>query len=102
LLVQVTPLPPIPTSPMDIAVSIAVVVGSVGVIAIGAMLARAVIKKWLHPTPVMAPDVAAELQELRHAVGQLSGDVSELHERLDFTERVLASQPDARKLEGGR
>lgn len=38
------------------------------------------------------PAADAELVELRQTVERLTGDVAELHERLDFAERVLAQQ----------
>jgi len=100
--VQGPVLPMIPTNPVDIAIAIAVIVGSVGVVAIGAMLVRAVIKKWLHPTPIMAPDLSAELQELRQTVGQLSVEVGELNERVDFAERMLAQHSDRARIEGAK
>lgn len=37
------------------------------------------------------PELAAEVELLRH-------EVAELHERVDFTERLLASQRDARQI----
>ncbi len=46
------------------------------------------------------PDDAAELDDLRSEVASLRTEVSELHERLDFAERLLlqprrADHPDA-------
>ena len=38
------------------------------------------------------PAAGAELAELRQTVERLTGDVAELQERLDFTERMLAQQ----------
>jgi hypothetical protein len=45
-------------------------------------------------------DVLAELEELRHDVAQLRGELSEVQERLDFTERLLAGSRDRPKLPG--
>jgi hypothetical protein len=39
------------------------------------------------------PELAAEVDRLRQ-------EVAELHERVDFTERLLASQRDARQIAG--
>jgi hypothetical protein len=44
----------------------------------------------------------AEAMRLRQAVEQLAGEVSELHERLDFAERVLAAGREGDRLEGER
>jgi len=60
--------------------------------------ARALLKKWTQPKAELP---AADVALLRDAVEQLAGEVSELHERLDFAERVLASQRDGNRLEDG-
>jgi len=51
--------------------------------------------------PVDAMD-ETRVAELEHQVQQLSGQVTELVERLDFTERVLAETRGARELKPGR
>lgn len=47
------------------------------------------------PAPELDPAVYEELDHLR-------ADVSELQERLDFAERLLAKTPDAEQLPGAR
>jgi hypothetical protein len=42
----------------------------------------------------------AETADLRDQVQRLTSDVAELHERVDFTERLLARQRDAERLKG--
>jgi hypothetical protein len=39
------------------------------------------------------------LEDLRHAVQRLSAEVGELHERMDFAERMLATQREPARLE---
>lgn len=95
---SIPPLPMIPTTPMDIAVAIAIVVGTVGVVGTGFVLIRAVVKRWL--TPPAMPSAVPELAELREAVGQLSAEIAELHERMDFTERVLAQHAERPRIDG--
>ncbi|HEX4560291.1 MAG TPA: hypothetical protein VH113_00550 [Gemmatimonadales bacterium] len=51
--------------------------------------------------PVDAMD-ETRVAELEHQVQQLSGQVTELVERLDFTERVLAETRGLRELKPGR
>ena len=51
--------------------------------------------------PVDAMD-ETRVAELEHQVQQLSGQVTELVERLDFTERVLAESRGTRELKPGR
>ncbi|HEX4634467.1 MAG TPA: hypothetical protein VH163_11560 [Gemmatimonadales bacterium] len=51
--------------------------------------------------PVDAMD-EPRVAELEHQVQQLSGQVTELVERLDFTERVLAETRGLRELKPGR
>jgi len=41
------------------------------------------------------------VQELRDEVAALRDELGEVHERLDFTERMLAQQRDAGRLGGG-
>jgi hypothetical protein len=52
--------------------------------------------------PALPEDVRAELADLRSAleseVQQLRTEVSELSERMDFAERLLAKQRDAERL----
>jgi hypothetical protein len=83
--------------PIEFAAGLSMVIGSVGGVAILVMLARGLLKKWVQP-PAATAD-ADQVRELRHAVSQIAAEVAELHERIDFTERVLAAQQDLPKLE---
>lgn len=96
--VQMPPLPPdiFGPSPMEIAVAVIMVLGAVGVLGIAWTLVRGLLRKWSSP----APDHEA-IHELRRSVQQLSADVTELQERLDFAERVLATRKDAERLARG-
>ena len=46
------------------------------------------------------PGLLNELDELRHEVQQLRGELTEVQERLDFTERLLTNQHDRPQLPG--
>lgn len=46
------------------------------------------------------PGVLAELEELRTEVHQLRGELSEVQERLDFAERLLAARAGRPQLPG--
>lgn len=85
--------------PVDVAIAFSIVTVVAGGMTILAVSARALLKKWTQPRPELPP---ADVALLRDAVEQLAGEVSELHERLDFAERVLASQRDGNRLENGR
>ena len=95
------PIPEIPdwvfhrTSPMEIAIAVVVVLGSLGCLSILWMLARGWMRRWTQP---VIPQQAFD--EVRQSVRQLSAEVSELHERLDFAERVLSSRREPDRLEG--
>jgi hypothetical protein len=96
-----TPPPEIPdwvfhrTDPMDIAIAVVVVLGALGCLSILWMLARGWMRRWTQPAiPQQAFD------ELRESVRQLSAEVGELHERLDFAERVLSARREAERIEG--
>ncbi len=84
--------------PVELAVAIAILTTSVGGVTVLGMLARAAIKKWSQQRQSLD---SAEVHELRNAITQLAAEVSELHERLDFTERVLTSQRGPQRLEEG-
>ena len=48
------------------------------------------------------PDTAAHLQALDQEVATLRQEMSETQERLDFAERMLAQQPEPRRVEPQR
>ena len=80
--------------PMEIAIAVVTVVVSLGGVGILWMLVRGLIRKWSQPA--VGQDA---LESLKHAVQQLSADVGELHERLDFAERMLAAQREPARIE---
>lgn len=94
------PVPEIPdwvfnrTDPMEIAIAVVVVIGALGSLGILWMLARAWMRRWTQPA--VAPQA---VEELRRSVSQLSAEVSELHERMDFAERVLAQRREPARIE---
>jgi uncharacterized protein YlxW (UPF0749 family) len=47
------------------------------------------------------PGLLNEIDELRNEVHQLRGELTEVQERLDFTERLLTNQHDRPQLPGG-
>ena len=105
LLTQVpapTPPPEIPDwlfqrgpDPIDIAIAVVIVISSLGAVSMLWMLARGWMRKWSQPA------VGQEVVEsLKHSVQQLSAEVGELHERMDFAERMLAAHREPHRLEG--
>ncbi len=84
--------------PIDVAIAVSIVVGSLGSLTIVGVVASALLKRWSRPKPSMD---AAQAHELRHAITQLAAEVSELHERVDFTERMLTSQREPQQLKEG-
>lgn len=84
--------------PIEVGIGISIVVGAVGAFTIVSVAAAALLKRWSRPKPQLDQ---TEVHELRHAISQLAGEVAELHERVDFTERMLTSQRDRQRLEGG-
>jgi len=93
------PSPPGP-DPMEIAIAIVTILSSVGGLTLLFMLVRA----WTRRIGQPKGD-ATELAELREEVlGELQHvrqEVSELSERVDFTERMLAKQREAGRLPQG-
>jgi hypothetical protein len=84
--------------PIEVAIAITIVVGAVGSLTLVGVVAAALLKRWTRPRPSLE---TAEVHELRHAITQLAGEVSELHERVDFTERMLTSQREPQRLGEG-
>jgi hypothetical protein len=80
--------------PMEIAIAVVVVLASTGAISILWMLVRGLIRKWTQP-----PANQEALQDLQQSVQRLSAEVGELHERMDFAERMLAAQREPARIE---
>jgi hypothetical protein len=84
--------------PIEIGIGVSIVIGAFGAFTIVGVTAAALLKRWSRPKPSLGP---AEAHELRNAITQLASEVSELHERVDFTERMLTSQRDPQRLGEG-
>jgi hypothetical protein len=78
--------------PIDGAIALIMVITTAGGVWILGTLARGLVTKWTQPK-VATPDTE-EIQELRGAISQLAGEVGELHERIDFTERLITANRD--------
>ena len=83
--------------PIEIAVAILISLSSVGVLGVTGAFAWGLIQRWSRPRPVLP---SAELDELRKAIDHLSAEVADIHERVDFAERVLAQRDQPRLKEG--
>ena len=84
--------------PVEVGIGIAIITVTGGGVAILLQVTRALLVKWTRPREAVGP---GEAEELRHAIGRLAGEVADLNERLDFTERVLASERERGQLGGG-
>ena len=102
--VQVPAPPPVPElpewmfntgpDPIEIAIAVVIVVASIGALGMLWMLVRGLVRKWTQP-----PVNQEVLDDLKHAVQRLSAEVGELHERMDFAERMLAAQREPVRIE---
>jgi hypothetical protein len=84
-------------------VGLLVMVGMVGLVALGLKALNAWTRRIGRDGAANTLDAAAlrsETAELLDQVQRLTSDVAELHERVDFTERLLARQRDAERLKG--
>lgn len=84
--------------PIEVGTAWAIVILSGGGMVVLGMFARALLKKWSTPKHA-AP--SEDVERLRRAVEDLALEVGDLHERMDFAERVLASQPETPRLKEG-
>jgi hypothetical protein len=85
--------------PIEIAIGLSIFVGSTGTVALVLMVARAALGRWSSPR-VESPDEG--VRKLEEAIGRLSEEITDLHERTDFAERVLATQREPERLEEGK
>lgn len=84
--------------PIEVGTAWAIVILSGGGMIVLGIFARALLKKWsTHSQAIPAEDV----ERLRRAVEDLALEVGDLHERMDFAERVLSSQPESKRLKEG-
>ena len=74
--------------PIDISIAVSVVLSTGGGVWILGMLVRALAKRWSQPA--LRSD-SAEFAVMKNQVAELGAEMAEMHERLDFAERVLAS-----------
>jgi hypothetical protein len=84
--------------PIDVGTAWAIVILSGGGMIVLGMFARALLKKWSLPKQGVPQE---DLERLRRVVEDLALDVGELHERMDFAERVLSSHPESKRLNEG-
>ena len=84
--------------PIEVGIAVAIITAAGGSVAIVMQFARALLVKWTRSKEAVGP---GEAEELRHAISRLAGDVADLNERLDFTERVLATERERGQLRGG-
>ncbi len=78
--------------PIDGAIAVIMVITAAGGVWIPGTLAKGLVAKWTQPK--VAPPDSGEIQELRDALSQLAGEVGELHERIDFAERLITANHD--------
>ena len=83
--------------PIDGAIALIMVVTSTGMVWILGTLAKGLVTKWNQPKGSVSD--AEEMQELRDAISQIAGEVGELHERIDFSERLIAANRDVKMKE---
>jgi hypothetical protein len=95
------PVPEIPDwifsrgpDPIEIAIAVVIVVASLGGLGMLWMLVRGLVRKW-----TQSPVGQETIDGLKRSVQQLSAEVGELHERMDFAERMLAAHRDPARLE---
>ena len=81
---------------IEIAIAWAIVIGSLGAALTVFTSARARFRAASHPPGADPQEVA----ELRETVQRLAGDLSDLQDRVDFAERLLAKQREAERLKG--
>ena len=85
--------------PVDISVALSIFMGSTGVVAIALMAARVVLRRW--STRKVDPPGNEAVRELQEAVGRLSEEIVDLHERMDFAERLVAASREPERLHPG-
>jgi hypothetical protein len=83
---------------IEIAIAWAIVIATLGGAVSIVTFARAKFRATAQP----GQGDSEELASLRDTVHRLSGEVADLHERVDFTERLLAKQRDVERLKGGQ
>jgi hypothetical protein len=80
--------------PFQIALAVVIVIVSIGGVGMLWTLVRGLIRKWTQPAVGQQA-----LEDLKHSVQQLSAEVGELHERMDFAERMLAAHREPARIE---
>jgi uncharacterized protein YlxW (UPF0749 family) len=81
---------------------IVIIVFSIGIVVTAGRLMGAIAKRIAAVPQQPRADLPtrAETDQLRDHVERLTGEVAELQERVDFTERLLAKQRDSERLKG--
>lgn len=80
--------------PMQIAFAVIAVLAAMGAIGMIWTVVRGFVSRWSRP----AGDTEA-IEGLKQTVQQLSAEVGELHERMDFAERMLAAHREPARLD---
>jgi predicted signal transduction protein with EAL and GGDEF domain len=83
--------------PVEIAIAIAIIIAASGSLAILWVMVRGLVRKWSQPAANQQV-----VEELKHSVHQLAAEVTELQERLDFAERMLAAKREPERIERAR
>jgi hypothetical protein len=83
--------------PVNVAIAVVIVIAAVGSVGILWTLVRGLLRRW----STQGSTDAQAVQELRHSVRQLSAEVMEIQERLDFAERVLTARKEPERIERG-
>ncbi len=84
--------------PIDVGIAAVMVLSVGGGMWILGTIVRAWVKRWGKPAGAIE---AGEARELRDAMTRLAGEVDELHERVDFAERMLSAQRGAQHIGDG-
>ena len=83
--------------PIDGAIAVIMIMSVGGGLWMMGTITKALVSKWQRPRAIGDNEAA----ELREAIGHLANEVGELHERLDFAERMISARRSNGELGGG-
>jgi hypothetical protein len=81
--------------PIEWGIGVAIASGSVGTMIMAILVLRTLLRRWSGRPPALP---SHEVNELRAGLDRLGQDVAELHERVDFTERIMSREHDPARL----
>lgn len=81
--------------PIEWGIGVAIASGSVGTMMMAILVLRTLLRRWSRRPPTLP---SQEVNELRAGLDRLAQDVAELHERVDFTERIMSRERDPARL----